>query len=117
MLQWELIILLGLPYLGVCTDFITVLFTGHNMDKALFIILGYVWVGGALYFSVIIYFELTMPEKKKYILPIYFFIGIVYTKHWNCMTDALETFDGLFGNPLSRRVSCDKMRVGKFQCL
>ena len=84
------IILLGLPYLGVCTDFITVLFTGHNMDKALFIILGYVWAGGALYFSVIIYCELTMPEKKKYILPIYFFLAFIYTIY--VIVDPMNSF-------------------------
>ena len=73
------IFFLGLISLGNILDFMTILFTGRNMDNSygLKIILGYMWFGPAFTFAAYVAVELLIPEKKWYLVAIYSLLGVI----------------------------------------
>lgn len=70
----------GLCFLGAFCDFLTILLSGSNLDNSygLLGILGGMWIIPGLFTAIYFGVELLIPEKKMYILPIYFVLGIIY---------------------------------------
>ncbi|NVM44340.1 MAG: toll/interleukin-1 receptor domain-containing protein [Candidatus Lokiarchaeota archaeon] len=75
-----MIIFGGLCYLGSSYDFLIILLSGSNMDNTygLLGILGGMWIIPGLLIAIYIGVELLTPDKKRYIIPIYLILGIVY---------------------------------------
>ncbi len=75
-----LIILAGLAFLGVFLDFLTVIFTGSNMDNTYGMIglLSYIWVAPLVVLGMYIGAELLVPEKKLHITIVYIILMIVF---------------------------------------
>jgi len=75
-----LIIILGLTYLGVFLDFLTVLLTRKNIDNTYGIvgILSFVFVAPLALISMYVGAELLMPEKKWYILSVTLVLSIIF---------------------------------------
>lgn len=75
-----LVIFTGLFYLGASADFLSVLFTGNNLDNrfGLHGILAYMWVAPAVIVAMNIGAEIMFPEKKKIIIIIYAVLGIIF---------------------------------------
>ncbi|TFG26088.1 MAG: hypothetical protein EU532_10785 [Promethearchaeota archaeon] len=75
-----LVIFTGLFYLGASADFLSVLFTGNNLDNrfGLHGILAYMWVAPAVIVAMNIGAEIMFPEKKKIIIIIYAALGIIF---------------------------------------
>ena len=50
------------------------------MDNSfgLFSLLTYIWIGPAIILGMYIIFEVTIPEKKWFILPMYYVLGVVF---------------------------------------
>jgi hypothetical protein len=73
-------ILLGLVYLGLTSDFIVVLIFGTNLDNSEGIIgiLGYVWVAFAAIPAIYIGAELILPKFKWHITAVFCVLAIFY---------------------------------------
>ncbi|MFX1340061.1 MAG: DC1 domain-containing protein [Promethearchaeota archaeon] len=74
------ILFLSQIYLVTILDFLTIIITGNNMDNSfgLFSLLTYIWIGPSIILGMYIIFEVTIPEKKWYILPIYVVLSVVF---------------------------------------
>ena len=72
--------LLGLVYLGLTSEFITVVLTGINLDNSNGIIgtLGYMWVGIAALPAIYIGSELFIPKVKWYLIGLFSAVAIIY---------------------------------------
>jgi len=70
----------GLGQLGPSCDFLTILFTGKNMDNTycLISILSFIWLPFCILFAMYLGAELLIPGKKKIIVFIYMVLGIVF---------------------------------------
>jgi hypothetical protein len=70
----------GLGQLGPFCDFLTILFTGKNMDNpyGLISLLSFIWLPFSILFAMYLGAELLIREKKKVILAIYLVLGIIY---------------------------------------
>ena len=75
-----LILCLGLTFLGNICDFLTIIFTGNNIDNSygLVGILGWMWGIPAILIGMYIAAELLIPEKKWHIVGIYGVLGIIF---------------------------------------
>jgi len=74
-----MIMFCGLFYLGQFADFFTIIITGRNLNPVyLYGILCYMWVAPALAIGIYLGGELMLPEKKKYLIIIYCFLGILF---------------------------------------
>ncbi len=75
-----IILFLSQIYLATILDFLTLIITGSNMDNSfgLFSLLTYIWIGPTIILGMYIIFEVTIPEKKWYILPIFLVLSIVF---------------------------------------
>jgi len=74
------IIFLSQLYFATILDFLTLILTGSNMDNSLglFSLLTYIWIGPTIILGMFIIFEVTIPEKKWYILPIYLVLSVIF---------------------------------------
>ena len=74
------IIFIGLIYLGLFCDFLTILLTGDNLDNTygLIGILGNMWVPPAVICGMYIGTELMMPRLKWYVIAIYGVLAIIF---------------------------------------
>ena len=69
----------GLLWLGPFTDFLVVLFTGHNLNPVtLYAILSYMWVAPALIFALYLGGELLWPNGKWILVGIYIGLGVMF---------------------------------------
>lgn len=70
----------GLLILGPCTDFLTIILTGNNIDNtyALIGILSGIAAPPATIFGIYVGAELLTPNKKWYIVSIYSILGIIF---------------------------------------
>ncbi|MFX1443417.1 MAG: hypothetical protein ACFFHV_08390 [Promethearchaeota archaeon] len=74
-----LTIFVSLLYLGQFIDFLAILITGENLHPyQLYAILCYIWVAPAVIFGFYLGAEIIIPERKKVIVIIYTFIGIIF---------------------------------------
>ena len=75
-----LVIFTGLFYLGSTADFLSVLFTGKNLDNTFGLhgILAYMWVAPAVIVAFYLGAELIAPEKRKIITVIYAILGVIF---------------------------------------
>ncbi|NHJ22610.1 MAG: hypothetical protein EAX91_16810 [Candidatus Lokiarchaeota archaeon] len=73
-------ILLGLVFLGLTTEFFVVLLSGMNLDNSggIIGILGYFWVAFAVIPAVYIGSELIFPKVKWYLVVVFSVLGIFY---------------------------------------
>ena len=77
-----------IPFVGLCLDFFTILFTGTNISyyqniplEMLFFsgnLISWMWAPLFCIFAMYIGAELLIPEKKWYIISIYVFLGVIY---------------------------------------
>lgn len=67
-------------YFATILDFLFLLATGDNIDNSngLFSILTYIWIGPAIILGMYIIIEVTIPEKKWFILPFYIILSIIF---------------------------------------
>jgi hypothetical protein len=74
------ILLLSQIYFATILDFLILILTGENMDNSsgIFSLLTYVWIGPAIILGMYIIFEVTIPEKKWFILPIYIILSFIF---------------------------------------
>jgi hypothetical protein len=74
------ILLLSQIYFATILDFLTLVSTGENMDNTfgIFSLLTYIWIGPAIILGMYIIFEVTVPEKKWFILPIYVVLSFIF---------------------------------------
>lgn len=74
------ILLLSQLYFSTILDFLILILTGQNMDNSygLFSLLTYMWIGPTIILGMYIIFEVTIPEKKWYILPIFLVFSVVF---------------------------------------
>ena len=70
----------GLLWLGPTVDFLTILFTGKNMDNSngLYGLLSYIWVAPSSVFAMYLGSELLVPEKKKVIVICSLILNIIF---------------------------------------
>ncbi len=72
----------SLLWLAPTVDFLTILGTNHNMDNeiggGLYGLLSYMWVAPTLITALYLGAKLLAPEKKKAILIVYCFLGVVF---------------------------------------
>ena len=74
-----LIIFVSLLYLGQFVDFLTILFTGSNLNPPqIYAILCYMWIAPAVIVGFYIGAELIIPERKKIIVIIFSILGIIF---------------------------------------
>lgn len=75
-----LVIFTGLFYLGATSDFLSVLFTGNNLDNTygLHGILAYMWVAPAVIVAFYLGAEIIAPEKRKIITILYGILGVIF---------------------------------------
>jgi hypothetical protein len=75
-----MIIFAGLFYLGIITDFLSILATGTNMDNSMGLhgIISFAWIFPAMLCAMYIGATLIQPEKKYYILSIYIVLGAIF---------------------------------------
>jgi len=72
-------ICIGLCWLGDLVNFLTILFTGKNMDNSYgWTILTFIWLPPSMLFAMYVGAELLMPEKKWYIVGIIVVLGIFF---------------------------------------
>ena len=73
------IIFVGLGWLGNLVDFFTILATGSNMSNPeIYIILSMVWFPFTAFSAVYVGAKLLIPEKKKFVIPIYVVLGVIF---------------------------------------
>ncbi len=74
------ILFLSQLYFATILDFLVLISTGKNMDNSfgLFSLLTYIWIGPTIILGMYIILEVTIPEKKWYILPIYLVLSVVF---------------------------------------
>jgi hypothetical protein len=72
-----MIILLGIPFLSIFSDFLIILLTNKNMDKMVFIM---IWVTTPIVFFCFVYvfLELLKLKKKWYLLAFILILGIIW---------------------------------------
>ena len=70
----------GLGFLGPCCDFIHILIIGKNIDNSYGQIpkLSFIWLPITILFGMYLGAALLMPKKKKIILIIYSFLGVLF---------------------------------------
>ncbi len=75
-----LVIFTGLFYLGATADFLSVLFTGNNLDNTFGLhgILAYMWVAPAVVVAFYLGAEIIAPKKRKIITVIYSILGVIF---------------------------------------
>lgn len=90
-----MIVCVGLLYLGPSIDFLSIFFTGNNMDNSfgLYGILCYMWVAPGLIFAMYLGAVLIAPEKKTYILVFYMILGIIFEIFLFLDTEGTFTYD------------------------
>ena len=73
------VLLAGLMFLGVFSDFLTLLITGQNIVNNGFVgILSYIWFAPVIIAAMYIGTELLTPEKKRYILAFIIVISVAF---------------------------------------
>jgi hypothetical protein len=74
-----LMIFIGLFWLGPFVDFLLIITTGKNIEPIyIYGYLSYVWVAPAIIVALYLGSELIVPQKKKIIVGVYAFLGIVF---------------------------------------
>ena len=68
----------GLAYLGICVDFLTVIFTGKNTTTLLLAYLIWPFVPIVYTLGCYVVFEILIPKRKSYAMAIYIIIAIVF---------------------------------------
>lgn len=72
------LILAGLCYCGICVDFLTIVFTGHNTTN---LSLGYlIWPIVPISFTIAFYvgLEIILPKKKFYLITTFIILSIIF---------------------------------------
>ena len=74
------ILLLSQIYFATILDFLILVSIGENLDNSfgIFSLLTYIWIGPAIILGMYIIFEVTLPEKKWFILPIYIILSFIF---------------------------------------
>ncbi|MBD3255023.1 MAG: hypothetical protein GF383_08010 [Candidatus Lokiarchaeota archaeon] len=70
----------ALGWLGNLVDFITILLTSRNMANphGIYIVLSNVWLPLTIVLAIYVGIELIMPEKTKFILPVFIVLALIY---------------------------------------
>lgn len=68
----------GLMFLGPIVDFISLIFTGYNLDNGLYAILSYIWTAPLVITAIYIGAELIMPDYQRLLLFIFTVLSLIF---------------------------------------
>ncbi len=82
----------GFLWLGPAVDFLSLLFTGDNIEPVQnYVLLSYMWVAPALFFAIYLGGELILPDYKWYLVAIFLVLGVIFELFlWASPLDSFE---------------------------